>query len=101
MLYVYWCVCVCVCRTVVNGHRVTERVTTKHGDRILLGNSHLFRLSCPRQQEEGAEGEGTEPPVQLMDYEAAMNEINTKELHNGELAAIVPLKPEAWFTIIL
>ncbi len=68
----------------MNGHRVTEKVATKHGDRILLGNSHLFRLSCPRRQSEGEEGEETEPPVQLMDYEAAMNEINTKELRDGE-----------------
>lgn len=70
----------------MNGHRVAERVPTKHGDRILLGNSHLFRLSCPRQQGEGeeGEGEGTDPPVPLMGYEAAMNEINTKELGDGE-----------------
>ncbi len=71
-------------RTLVNGHRVTDRVIAKHGDRILLGNSHLFRLSCPRQQGEGEGEQEGAPAVQLMDYEAAMNEINTKELRNGE-----------------
>ena len=35
-------------RTLVNGRSVTERTQLKHGDRILLGNNHLFRLSCPR-----------------------------------------------------
>ena len=68
-------------RTLVNGHHVTERVPTKHGDRILLGNSHLFRLSCPRQQSY------QNTPEQLMDYEAAMNEIKTQELTDGECVA--------------
>ena len=61
----------------MNGRKVTEKVLTKHGDRILLGNNHLFRLSCPRQQGD------TGDQVQLMSYEQAMNEISAKELRDG------------------
>ena len=57
-------------RTLVNGHRVTERVHIKHGDRILFGNSHLFRLYCPWQQDNHEH--------ELMDYKEAMNEISAK-----------------------
>ena len=48
-------------RTLVNGRSVTERTQLKHGARILLGNNHLFRLSCPRVPGgwgRGGEGEG-------------------------------------------
>ena len=37
-----------VLRTRVNGRMVTERTQLRHGYRILLGNNHLFRLSCPK-----------------------------------------------------
>ena len=76
------CVCVCVCvppRTLVNGQPVKDRVPVRHGGRILLGNNHLFRLSCPRPPSE-------EPPPEqdrLMDYEEAMKEISLIELTNG------------------
>jgi hypothetical protein len=45
---------------------------------VLLGNHHLYRLSCPRQARE----ENTET-VELMDYEQAMKEISLKELDKG------------------
>ena len=35
-------------RTRVNGRVVTEKTKLRHGSRILLGNNHLFRLSCPK-----------------------------------------------------
>ena len=62
-------------RTLVNGQPVTEKSPLRHGARILLGNNHLFRLSCPGQQREGDEP---------MDYEQAMKEISLNELTNGE-----------------
>ena len=61
----------------MNGQAVTERVQLRHGARILLGNNHLFRLSCPGHQREG----GDEP----MDYEQAMKEISLNELMTSEL----------------
>lgn len=64
------------CRTLVNGVSVTERVQVKHGGRILLGNNHLYRLSCPATGGQSRENE-------LMDYEQAMKEISINELTNG------------------
>ena len=34
-------------RTCVNGQVVTERTQLRHGDRILWGNNHFFRINCP------------------------------------------------------
>lgn len=62
----------------MNGQSVSERTQIHHGARVLLGNHHLYRLSCPRQARE----ESTEA-VELMDYEQAMKEISLKELDKG------------------
>ena len=35
-------------RTCVNGKLVEEKTLLKHGDRILWGNNHYFRINCPR-----------------------------------------------------
>ena len=59
-------------RALVNGVTVTERTALAHGSRILLGNNHLFRLSCPGQTLQESET--------LMNYEQAMNEISVHEL---------------------
>ena len=34
-------------RTCVNGQVVSERTQLRHGDRILWGNNHFFRINCP------------------------------------------------------
>ena len=34
-------------RTCVNGQVVTDRTQLRHGDRILWGNNHFFRINCP------------------------------------------------------
>ena len=34
--------------TLVNGKIITERTQLCHGYRVLLGNSHFFRLTCPK-----------------------------------------------------
>ncbi|KAK5880466.1 hypothetical protein CesoFtcFv8_023490 [Champsocephalus esox] len=45
-------------RTCVNGAAVTSPVQLHHGDRILWGNNHFFRISLPRHMvHTGAEGE--------------------------------------------
>ncbi len=67
----------------MNGVPVSERVPVRHGGRILLGNNHLYRLSCPHRQEVGQTEEGEESS-ELMDYEQAMKEISINELTNGE-----------------
>lgn len=35
-------------RSYVNGLPVTERIPLHHGDRILWGNHHFFRVNCPK-----------------------------------------------------
>ena len=70
-----------VYRTLVNGQPISEKTQLHNGARILLGNHHLYRLSCPRQ----AGDESTET-VELMDYEQAMKEISLK----GTLSSHLP-----------
>ena len=59
-------------RALVNGVSATQRTSLAHGSRILLGNNHLFRLSCP--------GQSLKESETLMNYEQAMNEISLNEL---------------------
>ena len=66
----------------MNGQGVSERTQIHHGARVLLGNHHLYRLSCPRQAGE----EGNTETVELMDYEQAMKEISLKELDKGKIS---------------
>uniref|UniRef100_A0A3Q2QDG9 Kinesin-like protein n=1 Tax=Fundulus heteroclitus TaxID=8078 RepID=A0A3Q2QDG9_FUNHE len=48
-----------VCRTCVNGTAVSSPVQLHHGDRILWGNNHFFRINLPRQRGRAAgEDEG-------------------------------------------
>lgn len=35
-------------RSFINGSPVTERTILHHGDRILWGNHHFFRVNCPK-----------------------------------------------------
>ena len=61
----------------INGESVAEKTQIHHGASILLGNHHLYRLSCPRPAGEMAD------QVKLVDYEQAMKEISLKELNKG------------------
>ncbi|KAM7406505.1 hypothetical protein PAMP_000879 [Pampus punctatissimus] len=48
-------------RTCVNGSPVTSALQLHHGDRILWGNNHFFRINLPKRRGRGAEdddGEG-------------------------------------------
>lgn len=66
-------------RTRVNGQIVTSKTQLKHGSRLLFGNNHLYRLSCPRRG--GASFDEEEP---VMNYEQAMKEISVNEMAAGE-----------------
>jgi kinesin family member 13 len=35
-------------RTYVNGFPITEKTLLHHGDRLLWGNHHFFRVNCPK-----------------------------------------------------
>lgn len=35
-------------RSYINGSQVTKRTPLRHGDRIVWGNHHFFRVNCPK-----------------------------------------------------
>jgi kinesin family protein 13 len=39
-------------RTYVNGTPITEKTLLHHGDRLLWGNHHFFRVNCPKPSSE-------------------------------------------------
>ena len=38
-----------LCRTCVNGSPIDSKTRVRHGDRVLWGNNHFFRLNIPRR----------------------------------------------------
>ncbi|CAG2178093.1 unnamed protein product, partial [Oppiella nova] len=65
-------------RTCVNGSVITERTALKHGDRILWGNNHFFRLNCPKL----TDSQQTDRP---MGYEFAREELMMNEMVNDPI----------------
>ncbi|XP_077522240.1 kinesin heavy chain 73 isoform X2 [Amblyomma americanum] len=70
-------------RTCVNGSAIVSKTQLHHGDRVLWGNNHFFRVNCPRVQTAGA----SETPTldRPIDYEFAREEIMMKELVNDPI----------------
>ncbi|XP_070684038.1 kinesin-like protein KIF13B isoform X3 [Pempheris klunzingeri] len=50
-------------RTCVNGSPVTSSLQLHHGDRILWGNNHFFRINLPKRRSRGTEDEDGEGGV--------------------------------------
>ncbi|XP_077537872.1 kinesin heavy chain 73 isoform X2 [Haemaphysalis longicornis] len=70
-------------RTCVNGSAIVSKTQLHHGDRVLWGNNHFFRVNCPRAQAAGAmETPTLDRPI---DYEFAREEIMMKELVNDPI----------------
>lgn len=53
-------------RTCVNGREIREKMKIKHGDRIVWGMNHYFRVNCPTAQNS---------PANPVDYEFAQREL--------------------------
>ncbi|XP_031830458.1 kinesin-like protein KIF13A isoform X9 [Nomia melanderi] len=70
-------------RCFVNGTQVVEKTPLLHGDRIVWGNHHFFRVNCPRS----ATAINSEPqtPAQNIDYNFAREELMLKELSNDPI----------------
>ncbi|ESO83151.1 hypothetical protein LOTGIDRAFT_133948, partial [Lottia gigantea] len=64
-------------RTCVNGSVIKDKTKVKHGDRILWGNNHFFRVNCPKPTNSP---QSSEPENQLIDYDFAQHELMMKEL---------------------
>ncbi|XP_020720811.1 kinesin-like protein KIF13A isoform X8 [Bombus affinis] len=70
-------------RCFVNGTQVVEKTPLLHGDRIVWGNHHFFRVNCPRS----ATAINSEPqtPAQNIDYTFAREELMLNELSNDPI----------------
>jgi kinesin family protein 13 len=62
-------------RTCVNGCTVSTTSKVKHGDRILWGNNHFFRINCPK-----ANSSTAETPEQNIDYDYAQQELMMQQM---------------------
>ncbi|XP_015600896.1 kinesin-like protein KIF13B isoform X3 [Cephus cinctus] len=70
-------------RCFVNGSQVVQKTPLLHGDRIVWGNHHFFRVNCPRS----ATAVSSEPqtPAQTIDYNFAREELMLNELSNDPI----------------
>ncbi|KAL5013425.1 hypothetical protein ScPMuIL_007695, partial [Solemya velum] len=70
-------------RTCVNGSVIKQKTWVKHGDRILWGNNHFFRINCPKPN--NANSPQTAEPEQTIDYNFAQQELMMKEFSNDPI----------------
>ncbi|XP_033209116.1 kinesin-like protein KIF13A [Belonocnema kinseyi] len=70
-------------RCFVNGNQVTEKTPLLHGDRIVWGNHHFFRVNCPRSLT--ALNNEPQTPAQNIDYNFAREELMLNELSNDPI----------------
>lgn len=77
-------------RCYVNGQPITKKTLLRHGDRILWGNHHFFRVNCPKSASTGL-NLSSEPqtPAQLIDYEFAREELMQNELINDPIQSAI------------
>uniref|UniRef100_A0A8D8LMB0 Kinesin-like protein KIF13A n=1 Tax=Cacopsylla melanoneura TaxID=428564 RepID=A0A8D8LMB0_9HEMI len=73
-------------RCFLNGVPITEKTRIQHGDRIMWGNHHFFKVNCPRTA-----GVGSEPqtPAQTFDYNFAREELMLNRLSNDPIQTAI------------
>lgn len=81
-------------RSFVNGSAVASKTLLRHGDRILWGNHHFFRVNCPKTSSSANEpnhSSSSEPqtPAQTIDYEFAREELMQNEMINDPIQAAI------------
>nr|CAD7440583.1 unnamed protein product [Timema bartmani] len=98
-------------RSYVNGQPVTERTFLHHGDRILWGNHHFFRVNCPKSackysspmaslvltdssqltsdSQQLAMTSEPHTPAQTIDYNFAREELMLNELSNDPIQTAI------------
>ncbi|RWS12238.1 kinesin-like protein KIF13A, partial [Dinothrombium tinctorium] len=71
-------------RTCVNGSVIKSKTSLKHGDRLLWGNNHFFKVACPRNVSTKARqlSDDLERPI---DFQFAREELMMKELSNDPI----------------
>ncbi|KAL0106193.1 hypothetical protein PUN28_016124 [Cardiocondyla obscurior] len=70
-------------RCFVNGTQVVNKTLLQHGDRIVWGNHHFFRVNCPRTGT--AINSEPQTPAQNIDYNFAREELMLNELSNDPI----------------
>ncbi|XP_055528668.1 kinesin-like protein KIF13A isoform X2 [Wyeomyia smithii] len=77
-------------RCCVNGSVVSEKTLLNHGDRIVWGNHHFFRVNCPKSSISN-NNMSSEPqtPAQHMDYYYAQEELMQNEFSNNPIQAAI------------
>lgn len=79
-------------RCFINGSAVASKTPLRHGDRILWGNHHFFRVNCPKSATTcGGVNLTSEPqtPAQPIDYEFAKEELMLNELINDPIQSAI------------
>ncbi|KPJ07331.1 Kinesin-like protein KIF13A [Papilio machaon] len=74
-------------RCFLNGAPVAAPARLGHGDRILWGNHHFFRVNCPKDTTAAASEPQT--PAQPIDYNFARDEIMLNELSNDPIQTAI------------
>ncbi|KAK9723131.1 CAP-Gly domain [Popillia japonica] len=73
-------------RSYINGSQVTNKTQLRHGDRIVWGNHHFFRVNCPKSISSASE---PQTPAQNIDYNFARDELMLNELSNDPIQAAI------------
>ncbi|XP_060606101.1 kinesin-like protein KIF13A, partial [Ruditapes philippinarum] len=74
-------------RTCVNGSVIHQCTKVKHGDRILWGNNHFFRINTPIQNSPTTSN--PEDADQTIDYKFAQQELMMKEFSNDPISEAI------------
>ncbi|XP_055840153.1 kinesin-like protein KIF13B isoform X4 [Episyrphus balteatus] len=78
-------------RCFVNGSPAGEKTPLHHGDRILWGNHHFFRVNCPKSATNTNLSSEPQTPAQLIDYNFARDEIMQNELSNDPIQTAIAM----------
>lgn len=76
-------------RCYVNGLALTSKTLLRHGDRILWGNHHFFRVNCPKSTNEPNPSSEPQTPAQPIDYEFAREELMQNEMINDPIQSAI------------
>ncbi|KAJ6640612.1 Kinesin-like protein KIF13A [Pseudolycoriella hygida] len=77
-------------RCFINGSAVTAKTPLHHGDRILWGNHHFFRVNCPKSSTTGIQlTSEPQTPAQPLDYEFAKEELMQNEMINDPIQSAI------------
>lgn len=63
----------CEARVCVNGREITDRTPLRHGNRLLIGMNHFFRVNCPKDVDMT---QSVMDESVLFDYNDAWHEVN-------------------------